>query len=294
MPETKEKNIVNLSYSFIDEAFDISNASAYQLILQVGSAGIYIAVNEKSKNKFIAIEVFAFQNAHSFIDVIAGWDILVQKSKLISNKYKSAVCLIVNNTSTLVPEPLFEEGSERSYLKFNVAVQWNEFVQVDDLKSIDAKNIFAFPVELKAKLDGLFNVIHYRHYSSVLIDSLIAQNKNKTGKKLYVHIQQTHFEVILVEGKKLLFYNTFNHQSPEDFIYYILFVCEQLQLNPENIEVVILGEVEKNSAIITRAQKYIRTIKFGERFCNADMGYQLQTLPNHFYYTLFNNSLSLI
>jgi hypothetical protein len=294
MPEAKEKNMIDLSYSFIDEAFDISNASAYELILQVGPAGISVAVNEKAKNKFIALEVFNFHNIYSFDEVVTRWDLLVQKSKLITNNYKSAICLIVNNSSTLVPDPLFEEGSERTYLKFNVPVQWNEYVQVDDLKSIDAKNIFAFPVELKAKLDGLSGAINYRHYSTVLIDSLIAQNKNKTGKKLYVHIQQTHFEVILIDGKKLLFYNTFNHQSPEDFIYYLLFVCEQLHLNPENIEVVVVGETEKNSDLITRVQKYIRTIKFGERYSSAGLGYQLQTLPNYFYYTLFNNCVSLI
>jgi hypothetical protein len=194
----------------------------------------------------------------------------------------------------LVPEPLFEEGSGRTYLQFNVPLQWNDFVQTDHLKSIDAINVFALPSELKNKLDAAFTAIQYRHCSSVLIESVISQNKNQTGKKLYVHVQQAHFEVILIEGKKLVFYNTFHYQSAEDFIYYLLFVCEQLHLNPENIEVVIVGEVEKSSAIISLVQKYIRIVKFGERYSDAALGYQLQTLPHYFYYTLFSNCLSLI
>jgi hypothetical protein len=294
MPQIQEKNTVHLSYSFIDEVFDSTHVSRYQLILQIGLQGLSIAVNEKAKNKWIGLEVFNFQNLYSFEELISTWDVLLKQSKLISNKYKSVVCLIVNNNSTLVPEPLFEEGSERMYLTFNVPLQWNEFVLVDTIKSINAKNMFALTLELKSKLDSTFNNLSYRHYSSVLIESLILQNKNKTNKKLYVHIQQAHFEAILIEGKNLLFYNTFNYQSPEDFIYYLLFVCEQLQLNPENVEAVVLGEVEKSSGIIALIQKYIRTVTFGERFSDADLGYQLQTFPKHFYYTLFNNCVSLI
>jgi len=294
MPQLQEKNILKLSYSFLDEAFDTAKVSAYQLILQIGLDSLSIAVNEKQKNKFIALEVFAFQNLYSFNEIVTVWEVLLQKSKLIFNNYKSVICIIANNSSTLVPEPLFEEGSGHKYLQFNVPLQWNDFVQTDHLKSIDSRNVFALPSELKNKLDAAFTSIHYRHCSSVLVESVISQNKNQTGKKLYVHVQQTHFEVILIEGKKLVFYNTFHYRSAEDFIYYLLFVCEQLHLNPENIEVVIVGEVEKNSAIISLAQKYIRMVKFGERYSDAALGYQLQTLPHYFYYILFSNCLSLI
>ena len=118
---------------------------------------------------------------------------------------------------------------------------------------------------------------------------ILAQSKNQTTKKVAVHVYATHFEVAVIEGKNLLFYNTFNYQTPEDFIYYLLFVYEQLQVNPETIEAIFLGEIEKNSEIYTLTQKYIRTVKFGERSDNADYSYQLQTLPKHFYFTLFSN-----
>jgi hypothetical protein len=174
-------------------------------------------------------------------------------------------------------------------LKFNTSLEGDELILVDEIRSLDAKNIFALPFSIKVKLDPQFKNIAYHHSSTVIIDSLVAINKNQTGKKLYAHVQETHFEAIVMDGKNLLFYNTFNHHSPEDFIYYLLFVCEQLQLNPEKIELIFLGEIEKNSAIYAAAQKHIRTVKFGERTEAADYSYQLQTLPKHFYYTLFNS-----
>lgn len=283
------KNKITRLHSFIDEAFDVKKTSSYQLILQISLNEMQITVNDRSKNKYIALEKYTFSNVYNFDAVAELFDILLKESTLIDHKFQSVVCTIINNLSTLVPNPLFEEERKKMYLKFNATLEGNEFIAVDDIKSLEAKNIFAVPSSLKAKLDHQFPTIRYHHTSSTLINSLFADNKNKDGKKLFLHVQSAHFEVVVIENKNLLFYNTFNHYSSEDFIYYLLFVCEQLHLNPEQIEVIVLGEIEKNSAIYSIAQKYIRNLKFGERSDNSDYSYQLQTLPKHFYYTLFNS-----
>jgi len=288
---TEIKNKINQSASFIDEAFNAEQTLNYQLVFQIGIDGLIATVNEKAKNKYIAFESYGFQNAYSFDVVIEFLDQIIKDSKLLNHKYRSVVCLVVNNLSTLVPNPLFEEDRKKNYLKFNAAINGMELVGVDEIKSLDAKNVFAIPVDLKNKLDSLYSNISYHHFSSGLIDSLLAQNKHQAGKKLFVHVQSTHFEAIVIEDKKLLFYNTFNHHSPEDLIYYLLFVCEQLQLNPSTIETVLLGEIEKSSSIYAPIQKYIRNIKFGTRTDGADYSYQLQTFPKHFYFTLFNSYL---
>ncbi len=285
------KNKITQSNSFIDEAFDVKKTSGYQLIIQIGTDGVLLAVNDKLNNKYIAFEKYAFQNIYSFKVIPDLLDQLIKDSKLIPHKYKSVTCVIVNNLSTLIPNPLFENDKKELYLSFNTSLEEGDLVITDELKSLDAKNIFALPFALKSKLESLYNKVSYHHFSSALIESLLTQNKNQTSKKLYVHIQASHFEVVLIEGKNLLFYNTFNHHSAEDFIYYLLFAAEQLQLNPENMEVVLLGEIEKNSTLYTIAQKYIRNLKWGERKTDVDYSYQLQTLPKHFYFTLFNNYL---
>jgi hypothetical protein len=47
---------------------------------------------------------------------------------------------------------------------------------------------------------------------------------------MFVHINTGHFEII-VGTKTNLF--TFDYKTPEDFLYYILFTAEQLNLNPK-------------------------------------------------------------
>ena len=287
IPEIKNK--LSQAHSFIDEAFEVKNTSAYQLVIQIGLDAILLVVNEKAKNKYIAFEKYTLQNTYNFDVLSELLDEVLNKSSLIKHKYKSVACIIVNNLSTLVPSPFYDSADKATYLKFIVSLQGDELILVDEIKNIDAKNIFALSIKIKAKLDYLYSNISYHHYSSCLINGLLIQAKNQTAKKIYVHVGASHVEFVFIEGKNLLFYNTFNYHTAEDFIYYLLFVFEQLQLNPEKTEVNLVGEIEKSSAIYALIQKYIRNIKFAERIDTADYSYQLQTLPKHYYFTLFND-----
>lgn len=288
---TELNNKITPLTAFLDEAFDKTGTSGYQLIVQIGLDGVQLAVKEIRKNKFIALENYQFKDVFSFDIVTDLWDMLALESKLILPKYKQVTCIVVNNHSTIVPAPLFDAGKKTAYLQFNSSIEESDWIGVDDIKNLDAKNIFAIPLVLKEKLDSQFSGLTYHHCSTVLLESLLVQNKNQASKKFIVHIHHSRFEAIVLEGKKLVFYNTFQFLTPEDFIYYLLFIYEQLQMNPETQEAVFIGDVEKNSELFNWALRYIRTVKMGERTDTADYSYQLQTLPRHSFFTLFNSYL---
>ena len=55
-------------------------------------------------------------------------------------------------------------------------------------------------------------------------------------------------------------YNSFDFSTKEDFIYYLLFTTEQLNLNPENFKVQLLGLISEDSEFFEIAYKYIRNV----------------------------------
>ncbi len=289
---TGTQNKITQVHSFIDEAFDAKKTASCQLVFQISIGEIHIAVNDRQTNKFIALEKYSLQQVYNFDGVAEQLNTIIKESLLTGHKFQIVSCIIVNNVSTLVPNQLYESDRKKMYLKFNASLEGDEYIDVDEIKSLEAKNVFALPLSLKMKLDSEYMNVNYHHISSTLIDELVSANKNQSGKKIIVHVQPDQFQILLLDGKNFLFYNTFSYHSPEDFIYYLLFVFEQLQLNPEKIETVLLGEIEKSSAVYTLTHKYIRHLKFGERSDNFDYSYQLQTLPKHSYFTLFNSYLS--
>ena len=55
-------------------------------------------------------------------------------------------------------------------------------------------------------------------------------------------------DVLVCNKQGLQLFNTFKHQSAEDFIYYTLFVCEQLELNTDNIDCCLLEKLINHQA----------------------------------------------
>jgi len=283
------KNKIKQTLSLIDESFQLELSKNYQLTLLISVDGITASIQDVNKKKYIAIEQFVFTSVYNFDIIPALLDEVIKESKIINGKYAKVNFIISNNLSTLIPSPLYDEERKKLYLKLNTELQGDEFILENDIQSIQSKSIFAVPIRIKTIIDSNYQDVNYLHASTILIESIILFNKNQNNKKAFVNVSQTHFEVLIIEGNNLLYYNSFNYHSAEDFIYYILFVTEQLQLNPEKIEINLMGEIDKNSPQYTILSKYIRNIKFvSYSNSNYDYSYQLQSLAKHQHFIIFN------
>ena len=70
----------------------------------------------------------------------------------------------------------------------------------------------------------------------------------------------------------MVFFNSFEYQTKEDFIYYLLFVFEQLQLDPQKQAITLYGNISTNSELYQIAYQFIRFVEV------ADMDTIAQTL----------------
>jgi hypothetical protein len=93
-----------------------------------------------------------------------------------------------------------------------------------------------------------------------LVQRLLELSKNNDDRKMFVHVSDSHFEIVVVQNQQLLLFNTFDYKTPEDFIYYILFAAEQLQLNPEHFQLELLGKIAENDSLYNIAYQYIRNV----------------------------------
>src|SRR2546421_440654 len=99
-------------------------------------------------------------------------------------------------------------------------------------------------------------------------------NKNNKSKKVFANFHSSYFEIVILEGRGLLFCNAFKYKTSEDIAYYILFVYEQLHLNPEEIELILSGEIEKTAKEHSLLYNYIRNIKFDTLHENFKYSYK--------------------
>jgi hypothetical protein len=77
---------------------------------------------------------------------------------------------------------------------------------------------------------------------------------------MFVHFHLCYFEIVVVQNQHLLLFNSFEYRTPEDFVYYLLFAAEQLNLNPEHFKLELLGEISEDDEFYKMAYTYIRNV----------------------------------
>jgi hypothetical protein len=183
-------------------------------------------------------------------------------SKLLSQDFDKVVIIHQNNLSTLVPTPFFNENELKTYLDYNIKTLENDFIAFDSLEQIDTKNVYVPYVNINNFFFQHFGEFEYKHHSTVLIEKLISLSKNNKQKQFFVNVTNQSFDIVVVEDSKLLFYNSFTFSTKEDFIYYILFTAEQLNMNPEELLLFFSGDIEEASEIYHITYQYIRNVAF--------------------------------
>ncbi len=254
-------------------------------------SGFSFAVLNIPQKKYIALKSYDTNKCINYVDLAELIDKIVADEELLQQQFKSCSVSIGNQLNTLTPEALYDEIQARDILAFNQAILQTENESHDKLKSIKAYNTYILPEELNRCLSKHFPNCNWIHDSTVLIESLMRQYKHEKKPCVYLSIQQNYFEMILTEGAKLKFYNSFDYKSAADLIYFILFASEQLSLNPNVVEYKILGEIEKESEIYKLLYKYIRNLSFLERNPSYEYSFVLDEISPHFFYKLLNQHL---
>lgn len=241
---------------------NITDKSYRKLNLLVSQTGFSYCEIDTLNTSILSFEEIIFENQnHTKSDEDLYAKAFTERT-LLQSKFDEVVVVYDNNLSCIVPTALFDENLLGSYLQYNAKVFETDFFAFDSLDNYEMKSVYIPFVNINNTCIDQFGSFDYKHSSSVLISKLLAISKNNDSKKMFVHLQDNHFEIVVVQNQKLLLYNSFEYITPEDVIYYILFTAEQLLLNPENFLLEFLGKINEESDFYKIVYKYVRNVSF--------------------------------
>ena len=234
---------------------DITQKTYKKLVLQVSLNELSFCVIDLITHKVIHTQEILFEKNKVIEEQL--WRAFVDFSNL-TKSYDEVVVLHNNNLNAFVPTSLFDASFLASYLQYNTKVFETDFFAFDAIAPFEINNVYVPFMNINNFLSDQFDSFDYKNSNSVLVKKIIEISKNVEEKQVFVHIQKEHFEMIVVKNQELLLYNSFQYATPEDFIYYLLFTCEQLQLNPETINIQLLGNCIESDELFKITYKYIR------------------------------------
>lgn len=280
---------VNLITSLFDKALSTEASKYCRLSIQFSTDGFSFCVFDVSRNKLSAIEVYEFHNVSTVIVLNSILNQIIEKSHWLKAEYEKTEIIFESLKSTLVPVALFDHNHVNEYLTLNHQRDLGEVIGNDHLRQLDAENIFAIPEILVNTLREHFPGAGIHHFASSLIESVLIKFKNMgSGPVMFVNVRKSWLDIMVLSKGKLQFFNSFRYREKEDFVYFIIFVFEQLNLNPESTDLKLMGEIPKLSPLFDLTFKYVRNVGFAERGTENTFSYVFDEIPQHYYFNLLN------
>jgi hypothetical protein len=213
--------------NYTDNSFNLYQAYSYSLLLQVDLSSFSYAFVHQNRLLVYAQNCALDELAHP-----------KQLSEILTATYRKVVVGLPATGLTLVPGSLFPEGHIADFARFlDVRPDEKVFAQaLDDENNI----IYKTPDNIASAVEkfGFGNTV----YSARGWIKAIANN-HTYGNGLYLEIGRNCVQFLYLQGKNVRFYNAFEFKNEEELVYFTSFVCEELNLQPKEITLILSGDV---------------------------------------------------
>lgn len=270
--ETLDKESL-LGLSFAYQLPDVVSADT-MLALQVGDRYASYAVSDRQQGRLLALGYAQ----------IAAWtptvfdQLMAITDKLITGQAAVEISFDMTNLSML-PLAGYEENKLQALHQSLFPFDSQAVFKTETMSEWQLQLGYTLPGPLFYGCRSRFPNARIRHAIKVLLDSA---RQSDTAGKLLVDIGIESFRVLLLKNNRLQLFQTFPYASPSDVLYYLLSVCEAQLVSPAEVDLILTGLLEKDSALYRELWQYFKNITLRDATSvPADFPY-----PAHYFTTL--------
>ncbi|MEH6512280.1 MAG: DUF3822 family protein [Maribacter arcticus] len=244
----------------INNRLDIADKNFKKLSIQVSLNGLSFCVADTVVQKLLLSDSVDFVEEKNPMLVLDELKKLFQVHQLNNMEFDEVVVVHQNTLFGLVPKSLFNADHLFEYLKFNTKVLGTDVLSYDIVENHELVNVYVPYMNINNYIYELFGEFTYMHNGTVLLQSLMNNQTQNQETICYVHVSKSQLDITVLDQRKLLLYNSFLYSTKEDFAYYLLFVLEQLELDPKTASVKLFGSIEEDDPIFQLCFSYIQNI----------------------------------
>ncbi len=276
-----------------DASFNPADCHDYGISLVFSEKELICCIADLKKGKYIGFQHFAIQDSAASQRGKEGSGLndffgeLIHHQKYLKENFKVFRMAYMAVRSTLIPSPLYEPSSHDAYLKLQFGAEKDLRLLADHIETLDAHQVFAVPLNVYSVIEHHFERKRIFCYTSALIQSIWVNHSRLHATKVFLNLRSDFFDVMVFNGKRMDLFNTFSWTVNDDIIYFLIFVMEQLSLNPEEVPVVVMGETD-DGPLSELLYTYVRHVEFARQPGLFKYSHVLREIPAHAHYVPFN------
>jgi len=270
--------------SLFDTTFSPQKTEEYGLIIEIGPDGYSYLVFDSAKKRYVALKSEKFVSGIAMQQVTEKIEAIFKYDNLLNRKYQNIWVLFSNTDSTIIPATIFEDGNAESYLRFTHLLEENATFHINLILRLDAFLVFAVPNSLISVVQNRLPQATIRHAALPFIESVLTNSH--ANNEIHVCFQKQFFYVAVCQSGNLLLYNVFPFLSAQDATFYIFNILKQLKIDDKNAEIILSGNIEKDSEVVLLLKIYILNVKFAA--LQGEWNFSFDSVQPYEYFNLLN------
>ncbi|TAE25276.1 MAG: DUF3822 family protein [Cytophagales bacterium] len=274
------------------DSFDAAQTEQSVLCVEVGKEHLRFAyLNEQQR--VTGLEDFSFPSLLTERSLADNLPAIFQDHPVLSAGPWQQVLVTVNSPAfTLVPQSLFRKEYASSYMTLMRGTPLPPHEYAHSFAHTDEQIVSVFNVEhrLANYLAGVYPLqnITFVHQTSALIRASAALEKRLVStQNLLLYFEDEFVTIILRSNHALRFCNRFGFKNPQDLTYYILYVIEELRLEPYSVNILLYGEITPFADTYAQLSEFLPHMSFGQVPHGLRFNGDFDDLPEHRYLSLY-------
>ncbi len=169
---------------------------------------------------------------------------IIKERPVLTDNYQKVKIIHHNRLNNIVPTKYFQNNKADLLLKQNVKVSEQDFIVPELIEDIDAVNIYVPFKNLGAFFHSNAKEVNNSHSASVFFSQhkkIRNDYKKLFINEVFINLFPNDFQIAVYQNEKFILYNHFEFDNEDEFLYYLFFIMETLELDKKDTRFFITG-----------------------------------------------------
>lgn len=243
--------------------FDWRMSESYYMSIQLSLDGLSFCILDPVTNVFHSLTDVTFdKNDPNF----AQQEQYILGCKEMRRKFRKILISVNSPAFTMVPLPLYDERRIRSVLAMaGINVGPDDKVLRNDVESANSTTVFTIPSFLYFFLKNQFCGAEIFHSTTPVVSSMLQKRQNGMhNPAVNVELCKDSMTLTVVDNDELKLCNRYYCRETLDYVYMLLYVIDQLQIDAKAATVTIQGSVQIDDERIRGVKKFLQNVHMAE------------------------------
>jgi len=187
---------------------------------------------------------------------------IIQERTVLQTPFSQINIIHHNMLNTLVPDAFFDPKKTALLLSQQVKVLPNDQIVHNQIPALKLYNLYIPYKNIDANFNLSGQKINHKHSASNFLWAITEERKKPKNLPVYevfLNIFPEDFQIAVFKNEKLNLYNAFTYQNIDEFLYYLFFIIESLEIQETVAQFYFMG-IDMSHEIISNLKEFTNNI----------------------------------